>query len=125
MVKNWLEVGTGHLKEASFCAVPVDVPNYQHHHELAGAVTQPGNKDLQFEASESAYYAIQHFADASNDEFGVTLSTIESALVNMVIHVRDTGMAVARKPKEEIEKPENSNMFLYLMNNFFQYKYSS
>jgi len=116
LVGSWIR----HLKEASFCAIPVSVPDYQHHHELAGAVTQPGNKDLQFEASESAYYAIQHFADASNDEFGVTLSSIESALIEYG-HPRpgfwDNG---GSKPKEEIVKPETSNMFLYLMNNFFQ-----
>lgn len=107
------------MKEASFCAIPVNVPNFQHHHELAGAVTQPGNKELQFEASESAYYAIQHFADASNDEFGVTLSTIESALIEYGFPRPAYWDAGARKPKEEIEKPKNSNMFLYLMNNFF------
>ena len=109
-----------YLKEASFCAIPVNVPNYQHHHELAGAVTQPGNKELQFEASESSFYAIQHFADASNKDFGVTLSTIETNLVEYG-HPRpvywDNG---GSRPKEEIVKPENSNMFLFLMNNFFQ-----
>jgi len=109
-----------YLKEASFCAVPVKVPNYQHHHELAGAVTQPGNKELQFESSESSFYAIQHFADASNEDFGVTLSTIETNLINYghprPVYWNNDG----RRPKEDIVKPENSNMFLYLMNNFFQ-----
>ncbi len=115
LVGSWVR----YLQEASFCAIPVNVPDYQHHHELAGAVTQPGNKDLQFEASESAYYAIQHFADASNNEFGVTLSTIESALVEYGFPRPAYWDAGARKPKEDIEKPHNSNMFLYLMNNFF------
>lgn len=109
-----------YMKEAAFCAVPVLVPDYQHHHELAGAVTQPGNKDLQFESSESAFYAIQHFSDASNQEYGVTLSTIETNCVNYghprPVYWNNDG----RRPKEEIVKPENSNMFLYLMNNFFQ-----
>ena len=107
------------VHEAMFCAVPVDIPNYQHHHELAGAVTQPGKKELQFEASESAYYAIQHFADASNEDYGVTLSTIESALVEYGKPRPGYWNSGGRKPKEEIEKPENSSMFLYLMNNFF------
>jgi hypothetical protein len=115
LVGGWVR----YLQEASFCAIPVNVPNYQHHHELAGAVMQPGNKDLQFESSESAFYAIQHFADASNQEFGVTLSTIESALVEYGFPRPAYWDAGARKPKEEIEKPKNSNMFLYLMNNFF------
>ncbi|TWO34671.1 hypothetical protein E1J38_002100 [Seonamhaeicola sediminis] len=109
-----------YLKEAAFCAIPVKVPNYQHHHELAGAVTQPGNKDLQFESAESSFYAIQHFADASNDEFGVTLSTVETNLVNYghprPVYWNNDG----RRPKEDVVKPENSNMFLFLMNNFFQ-----
>ncbi|APY11524.1 hypothetical protein BWZ22_09835 [Seonamhaeicola sp. S2-3] len=109
-----------YMKEAAFCAIPVSVPDYQHHHELSGAVTQPGNKDLQFEASESAFYAIQHFADASNDNFGVTLSTIETNCINYgyprPVYWNNDG----RRPKEEIVKPKNSNMFLYLMNNFFQ-----
>lgn len=115
LVGSWVR----YLQEASFCALPVNVPNYQHHHELAGAVTQPGNKELQFEASEAAYYAIQHFADASNDEFGVTLSTIESALVEYGFPRPGYWDGGARKPMEEIKKPENSTMFLYLMNNFF------
>ncbi|RED47500.1 glycoside hydrolase family 38 N-terminal domain-containing protein [Seonamhaeicola aphaedonensis] len=109
-----------YLKEASFCAIPVKVPIYQHHHELAGGVTQPGNKDLQFESAESSFYAIQHFADASNEDFGVTLSTIETNLVNYghprPVYWNNDG----RRPKEDIVKPENSNMFLFLMNNFFQ-----
>ncbi|MDB4581612.1 glycosyl hydrolase-related protein [Draconibacterium sp.] len=109
-----------YLKEAAFCALPVLVPNYQHHHELAGAVTQPGNKDLQFEASESAFYAIQHFADASNDDFGVTLSTIESALIEYGYPRPVYWDNMGSKPNEEHVKPKNSNMFLYLMNNFFQ-----
>lgn len=107
------------LKEASFCAIPVDVPNYQHHHELTGAVTQPGNKDLQFESSESAYYAIQHFADVSNEDYGVTLSTIESPLVEYGYPRAGCWDSGARKVKEEIERPKSSSMFLYLMNNFF------
>jgi hypothetical protein len=109
-----------YLKEAAFCAIPVKVPNYEHHHELAGTVTQPGNKELQFESSESSFYAIQHFADASNDDFGVTLSTVETNLVNYghprPVYWNNDG----RRPKEDIVKPENSNMFLFLMNNFFQ-----
>lgn len=109
-----------YMKEASFCALPVLVPDYQHHHELAGAVTQPGNKELQFKASESAFYTIQHFADASNNEFGVTLSTIETNCINYgyprPVYWNNDG----RRPKEEIVKPKNSNMFLFLMNNFFQ-----
>ncbi|GGD06146.1 glycoside hydrolase family 38 N-terminal domain-containing protein [Hyunsoonleella pacifica] len=109
-----------YIKEASFCAIPINVPNHQHHHELAGAVTQPGNKDLQFEAAESAFYAIQHFADASNEDFGVTLSTIEGNLINYK-HPRPVFWNNdGRRAKEDIVKPENSNMFLYLMNNFFQ-----
>lgn len=108
-----------YLKEAAFCALPVLVPNYQHHHELAGAVTQPGNKDLQFKASETAFYAIQHFADASNDDFGVTLSTIECALIEYGYPRPVFWDNIARKPNEELVKPKNSNMFLYLMNNFF------
>lgn len=109
-----------YLKEAAFCAIPVKVPNYQHHHELSGAVTQPGNKDLQFESAESSFYAIQHFADASNEEFGVTLSTVETNLINYghprPVYWNNDG----RRPKEDVVKPENSNMFLFLMNNFFQ-----
>lgn len=107
------------VREAMFCAIPVEIPDFEHHHELAGAVTQPGNKDLQFEASESAYYAIQHFADASNDEYGVSLSTIECPLVEYGHPRPGYWNSAARKPQEDIVKPENSRMFLYLMNNFF------
>jgi len=107
------------FKEAIFCAFPFNIPDFQFHHELAGAVTQPGNKDLQFEASESAYYAIQHFADVSNSKFGVTLSTIECPLVEYGYPRPGYWDNGAKKPKEDIVNPKNSNMFLYLMNNFF------
>ena len=107
------------FKEAIFCAFPFYVPDFQFHHELAGAILQPGNKDLQFEASESAYYAIQHFADVSNSKFGVTLSTIECPLVEYGYPRPGYWDNTAKKPKEDIVNPKNSSMFLYLMNNFF------
>ena len=102
-----------------FCAIPVKVPDFVHHHELAGAVTQPGNPNLQLESAEAAYYAIQHFADASNEDMGVTLSTIDAALVEYGHPRPGFWNSGARKPMEPVVKPENSSMFLYLMNNFF------
>ncbi len=108
------------FKEAVFCAIPVKIPNYVHHHELAGAVMQPGNPNMQFESAEAAYYAIQHFADASNDNMGVTVSTIDAALVEYGHPRPGLWNSNGRKPKDPVIKPENSNMFLYLMNNFFQ-----
>lgn len=108
------------FKEAAFCAIPVLIPNYVHHHELAGAVTQPGNPNMQLNSAEAAYYAIQHFADASNDKMGVTISTIDAALVEYGHPRPGLWNLNGRKYKDPVVKPENSNMFLYLMNNFFQ-----
>lgn len=105
--------------EAMFCAIPVKVPNFIHNHELAGAVTQPGNPNMQLNSAEAAYYAIQHFADASNDKMGVTVSTIDAALVEYGYPRPGLWNSGARKPMEPVVKPKNSNMFLYIMNNFF------
>lgn len=116
LVNSWVR----NMKEAMFCAIPVKVDNYIHHHELAGAVMQPGNLNMQFNSAESAYYAIQHFADASNNDMGVTLSTIDAALVEYGHPRPGFWDNYGRKPKDPVVKPENSNMFLYLMNNFFQ-----
>lgn len=107
------------LLEAMFCAIPVKVPGFVHNHELAGAVTQPGNPNMQLGSSEAAYYAIQHFADASNADMGVTLSTIDAALVEYGHPRPGLWNSSARKPMDPVVKPENSSMFLYLMNNFF------
>jgi len=107
------------IKEGVFCALPLLVSDFQHHHELAGAVTQPGNKELQFEGSESAYYAIQHFADVSNEDLGITLSTVECPLVEYGYPRSRTWDDGGAAREEEIVKPINSSMFLYLMNNFF------
>lgn len=108
------------FKEAVFCAILVLVPNYVHYHELAGAVTLPGIPNMQLNSSEVAYYAIQHFADASNEKMGVTILTIDTALVEYGHPRPGLWNLNGRKYKDPLVKPENSNMFLYLMNNFFQ-----
>lgn len=108
------------FKEAMFCAIPIDIPRYELNHELAGAVTQPGNPNMQLESAEAAYFAIQHFADASNEHVGVTLATIDAALVEYGHPRPGFWDKMGAKYKDPVVKPENSNMFLYLMNNFFQ-----
>ena len=100
-------------KEAVFYALPFRVPDFQIHHELAGAVVEPIAD--QSVGSSTDYYGIQHFSDLANAQYGVTLATVEGGLVEY------------GKPRPSqtwigesiLEKPAQSHVYLYLMNNWF------
>lgn len=105
-------------KESVYVAMPLAVPGFRIHHELPGAMVEPIRQ--QFTGMCTAYYAIRHFTDLSNDQFGVTVSPVESALVEYG-HPRSCptfrpvpGLDVFEKT---MEYPANSRLYLYLMNN--------
>jgi len=108
-------------REAMFVALPFSIPNYRFHHELPGGVVEPA-KDL-FEGSNTAYYTVRHFSDVSNEDYGVTVSSIESPYIEYD-HPRADLMLVGWPGEGEFEKdtnvyPRNSRMYLYLLNNMF------
>jgi hypothetical protein len=100
-------------KESVYFAIPLHVPRFKIHHELAGAVVEPIAD--QSVGSTTSFYGIQHFTDFSNDQFGVTVGTVECGLV-------EYGTPRHSEPwrNESIFKqPERSHLFLYAMNNWF------
>ena len=76
-------------KEGLFYCLPFNVPNFTIQHELAGGVMEP--IEDQSKGSSTDYYAIQNFSDISNDDWGITLATIEPNLVEYGSHVPPIG----------------------------------
>jgi hypothetical protein len=111
-------------KESVYAALPLQVPDFQFHHEVPGCVEEPV-KDL-FSGACTAYYAVRHFSDVSGPRYGVTVSTPESALVEYD-HPRSCPNPLtqvnlgnfAHSYEMEMVPPTNSRMYLYLMNNMF------
>ena len=96
--------------------LPLNVPGFTIHHELAGGVVEP--LDHQFQGSTSNYFGIQHFSDFSNRQFGVTVSGINVPLVEYGTP-RPALWSVPNGVESIIRKPEKSHLFFYLMNNMF------
>jgi len=100
-------------KEAVFYAFPLNIPDFKIRHELAGAVVEPVAD--QSTGSNTDYYSIQHFSDISGAEYGLTLATTEAGLVEYGRPVPSTTF----RGRSNLVQPENSHLFLYLMNNWF------
>ena len=66
-------------KESVYVALPLAVPDFRFQHELPGGVAEPIRD--QYDGSCTAFYAVRHFSDVSNERFGVTVSPVESSLV--------------------------------------------
>ena len=94
-------------KEEGYYAFPFDVPNFQIRCELPGAVFQP-YKD-QLSGSFTGFSGIQHWADASNSEFGVAVATREVPAVEFG-EIRTNEWAMEYQPKRP-------SFFFYIMNN--------
>lgn len=105
-------------KESVYLALPLAVPDHQFHHELPGCVAQP-IADL-FEGACTAYYAVRHFSDVSNNQFGVTVSAPDSSLFEYD-HPRSCPIRAGGEAQFEQARtvPATSRMYLYLMNNMF------
>jgi len=103
-------------KEAVFYALPFAIEGFQVKHELSGAVVEPIAE--QSPGSATDYYAIQHFSDISNAQYGVTLAPVEPALVEYG-RPRPATFGPSHSGESILRKPDKSYMYLYLMNNMF------
>lgn len=110
--RNYSAIG----KEGLFYCLPFDVPDFTIQHELAGGVMEP--IEDQFTGSSTDYYAIQNFSDISNNDWGITLATIEPNLVEYG-KPRPAYWEKGDGYEHIMEKAENSHFYLYLLNNMF------
>lgn len=105
-------------KESVYVAMPFAVPDYRFIHELPGGVAEPIRD--QFDGSCTAFYAVRHFTDVSNERYGVTVSPVEMSLVQ---YGRPRSSPIVGGREHEFERdmtyPANSRMYLYLLNNMF------
>ena len=109
-------------REAVYYALPFKVDNFEIRHELAGAVIEPITD--QFEGACTAFHAIGHFSDISNNRYGVTVATIEAPLIEYgrprPALWLDVWHRNSMNYESELIRPSNSHIYFYLMNNFFQ-----
>ena len=103
-------------KEGLFYCLPFDVPDFTIRHELAGGIMEP--IEDQSPGSSTDYYAIQNFSDISNDEWGISLATIEPNLVEYG-KPRSAWWSKGDDYEHIMQKAENSHIYLYLLNNMF------
>ena len=103
-------------KEAIFYCLPLDIPDFTIRHELAGGVMEP--IEDQFPGSSTDFYVIQNFSDISNEDWGVTLATVEP---NMVEYgkPRPALWGTGDDFEKIMEKADRSHFYLYLLNNMF------
>jgi hypothetical protein len=105
-------------KESVYVALPFAVPDFRFHHELPGAVAEPIRD--QFDGSCTAYYAARHFADVSNNRYGVTVSCPDASLFE---YGYPRSCVIPGGLESQFERvmhyPTNSHMYLYLMDNMF------
>jgi hypothetical protein len=103
-------------KEAIFYSLPLDIPDFTIRHELAGGVMEP--IEDQFPGSSTDFYVIQNFSDISNEEWGVTLATVEP---NMVEYgkPRPALWGTGDDFEKIMKKADKSHFYLYLLNNMF------
>ncbi|PKQ65013.1 hypothetical protein BZG02_04025 [Labilibaculum filiforme] len=110
--RNYSAIG----KEGLFYCLPFDIPNFTIQHELAGGVMEP--VEDQFEGSSTDYYGIQNFSDISNDEWGITLATIEPNLIEYG-KPRPAYWSTGDDYEHIMKKADDSHFYLYLLNNMF------
>lgn len=94
-------------KEEVYYAFPFDVPGFEIASELPGAVFRP-HKD-QLSGSFTGFAGIQHWADASNANFGVSVATREVPAIEFG-EIRTNEWTMEYQPKRPA-------FFFYIMNN--------
>lgn len=94
-------------KEEVYYAFPFDVKDFEIHCELPGAVFRP-YKD-QLSGSFTGFSGIEHWADASNGEYGVAVATREVPAIEFG-EVRTNEWSMEHKPAR-------SAFYFYVMNN--------
>jgi hypothetical protein len=80
-IANALEKAATSEKQELDFAFPLQVPGRRYRLEAPGAIIDP-EADLLPGAGHAAY-AVRHFVDAYNDQFGVTLSQADSGIVEL------------------------------------------
>ena len=103
--------------EAVYVSLPFNVPDFTLKHELPGAVMEPFKQ--QIDGSCTAHYTIRSFTDIFNGKYGITVSPIESSLVCYGWPRPSPMWGGEHKFDRSQEYPENSRLYLYLMNNMF------
>ena len=103
-------------KEGLFYCLPFDVPDFTIKHELAGGIMEP--IEDQSIGSSTDYYGIQNFSDISNEEWGITLASIEPNLVEYG-RPRPAYWSKGDDYENIMQKAEESHFYLYLLNNMF------
>lgn len=103
-------------KEGLFYCLPFDIPDFTIQHELAGGIMEP--IEDQSKGSSTDYYGIQNFSDISNEEWGITLATIEPNLVEYG-RPRPAYWSKGDDYENTMQKAEESHFYLYLLNNMF------
>jgi alpha-mannosidase len=101
-------------KQELHFAFPFDVPGHRYRLEAPGAIIDP-SEDLRPGAGQ-AYNAVRHFVDVFNDDFGITLSSIDSGLVEFG-HRTTLEDPVA-------PDPENSTVLALVMDNVIDWNES-
>ncbi len=95
--------------EGIYYAFPFNVRPFTAKTEISCAVMKPGIEQLP--GSSSDWHCIQHWADFSNDDFGVTWVTLDAPLV----HFFDLNAGKWQK----ILEMENPAVFSWIMNNYW------
>ncbi len=94
-------------KEEVYYAFPFDVPGFEISCELPGAVFRP--KQDQLSGSFTGFSGIQHWADASNADFGVSVATREVPAIEFG-EIRTNEWTMEYQPKRPA-------FFFYILNN--------
>lgn len=94
-------------KEEVYYAFPFNVPSFEIHCELPRAVFRPYHDQLS--GSFTGFSGIQHWAEASNGEFGVAVATREVPAIEFgEIRTNDWSMEY---------KPKRPAFYFYILNN--------
>jgi alpha-mannosidase len=108
-------------KESVFIALPFDIPDFKAVYQTGGGGVAEPVRD-QFTGTCTAFQAVQHFADLSNERFGVTVSPIDCALVEFG-HPRSDVLSRTLNSESAFEKkmeyPQAASLYLYLLDNMF------
>ncbi len=109
-------------KEAIFACMPFDIPDFKAVYQTGGGGVAEPIRD-QFNGTGTAFHAVQHFADLSNKDFGVTVSPVDCAVVEFgpprADAVSRTMPGSERNFEKKMVAPTESSMHLYLLNNMF------
>jgi len=108
--------GIAKNKEALFYSFPLAIEDFTIRHELPGGSVEPIAD--QSAGSSTDYYAIQHYCDISNKDFGITFTLRNPNLVEYGTP-RVAPWNKGDGFESILKKAEKPYVFLYLTNNMF------